>query len=149
MEKIEAYKRLAEIKSRGVDVSPQIKELARYSKVPESVVSFIRKNNIITEADKFFENLRVMHNEKNHKLYPNLLNENLSEIDKLKCLSSYLTSACIAMESLENPSKVVELRNTICLAEASEALADYYSGRDFNKLDEALAKIRCKLQKFF
>lgn len=138
MNKVEAYKKLADLKSSGVDIVSQVKSLAESSDVPESVEKFIESFDQ-SESKKFFENLRKMHNDKGHRLYSNILDENLDELGTLKCLSSYMTNAVIAMENMDEPteSKLIELRKSIGLEVVSEALADYYNGRDYDKIKSA------------
>ena len=146
MNKVEAYERLAKLKESGVDISRQVISLAASENdVPESVSSFIEdheKPELCEEATRFFENLRKIGKERNHRLYYNIMDENLDEVGKLKCLSSYLTNACIAMESVEDADSLIRLRTSIGLELVSEALYEYYNGINYNRLDEALTYLR-------
>lgn len=143
MDKFKAYEELTKLKARGIDVTEQITKVSKCKSdesVPNSVLEFINDHG--SEAFKFFENLKRLSSEKNHRLYSNIINENLSEVGKLKCLSSYLTTAVIQMESYNDPKKLLELRSTIGLEVVSNALSDYYSGRDYNKINEAMEYLR-------
>lgn len=146
LSKLECYQRLSELKSKGINVTEQVIKLNSSNEISNSVIDFIESHNQ-TEADKFFEHLREMHNKKNHKLYSNILNENLDEVGKLKCLSSYMTTACISLESMDSPERCLELRKSIGLEKVSEALYKYYNGIDFNAINEALEYIRSLLNK--
>lgn len=147
MDKYEAYKELTLLKSQGVNVTEYIVESAKCNgndSVPDHIKKFIEdtKLSLQSESTKFFENLRHLAATKNHKLYGNILNESLDEIGKLKCLSSYMTTAVIQMESMTDPDKIKELRQSVGLEIVSEALSDYYNGRDYNKINEAMSYLR-------
>lgn len=146
MDKIEAYKKLSEISSKGVPVTSYIIEMASSNDVPKSVSDFIRKNSR-GEIGKFFDNLRELSRKNNHRLYRNIMNESLGEVEILKCLSSYMTSVVISLESMgDDINRMNELKSSSGLDIVSKALYEYYNQVNYDGINSAIKFVRnlCK-----
>jgi len=139
MDKFECYSILYGIsKSKGIDVSQYIKELADSGIVSEGIISFIKSNtDSYTNINDVYSIIYEKRN--NNPLYKSIVNESASIEDKEIALSSFVTQLSINMKN--NGGRF----NNIGIV--TEAISSYLNG-DSSKINEAHEYIRKGMKEF-
>lgn len=81
---------LAEMKSQGVEVQPQIQSLVNSATLPFEVLKFINERRPL-EVTEFYDHLRRNYNQKKSALYKNIVKEVEDPKEVLTTLSALLT----------------------------------------------------------
>lgn len=139
LDKNYCYKILFEMKD-DYNVMPMLTLLSQSNIVPKKVVEFINQHRDL-ELTQFYSQIRKMRNQKNSKLYYQLVNEDRDPIESLKAVSSFITRALIYSEKLDSNERLVFLKSAR-VQECSISLSKYFVDNDIRLVLEILNMIR-------
>lgn len=143
--KHDCYNILFELQSSGQDVHEDISKVMRSKDgyIPEIVISYLKNTHHPTV--EFYLNL----NNKAHKLIKEILDcDNKPISNYIKMATSLITQATITLEHMspEDINSHNKLINSLRLPEVSEALNNYFSCGDYNKLVDVIHKTRLDIK---
>lgn len=142
--KQECYKILLEMRNEGNNVNEYLNILAGKPKVPSEVIKFINENRNL-EVTAFYEKLRSKYNKKRSKLYKTLVDEGNPPENYVKTLSSFITQALIAGESLDDVKRIGFYRS-LKLKECAASLYGYFEDQDLTALINLVRLIKTDIK---
>ena len=134
------YDALFKLKESGIDVKSQLEVMSNKSGVPAEVVDYLRDKS---PQFQFYRSIQ----KHQRALMKNILNyDRLSELDKIKVASSFITRVVI---SIEYGNLSEELLSEMSLDKVSLSLHKAISTRDFSKLDEVMKLHQTAVKLFY
>ena len=135
----DVYKLLFKIEDeKNVDVSEYVDMLGTTDDIPGGVIDFLKSKGYVEYPEKLFINLK---NKPLTKSLKSFLEGKISDDEKAKLLSSYLTHYIIELESLEDESERFKLFDDFKIEQLLSSLLQYLGLNQSAMMTEFLTEL--------
>ena len=135
---------LDDLKEKGIDTDPYIKQLYINSSIPINIIKFLNDNRSFNISE-FYEKLRYNYNHKKSDLYINIVKEIDNVEDVLTTLASYNLQVLLYARKVKD--KEMFYRNSR-VNEVTKVLNNYYNTFDIDECIKVLSLIKADIKLF-
>lgn len=137
---------LADIESKGINTSDQVKELLKSQNISTNVLKFITENRGL-ELSNFYEKIRKSYNTKRSQLYINIVKSDEKIIEDaqitLTTLSALLTQILLFSKTVEDRDLFLKHSRA---EEITRVLNNYFKTYDITNCQKLLRIIKADLK---